>query len=132
MSNVSLHDIAALVAEVFGLPPDALLHPAIRVRQHAKGRYGVSAGKSLKVAAYLARRHTTASWPEIAKAFGNRGHGDMLRGAAEVDDELGYVASMQMLIERLESKVDELYELRSAPRDTGLATFWPVPHRESA
>lgn len=114
MSNVTVEEIGAFAAEAFGLPEAALLHPAVRVRSGAQGPEAVPAGLALNVAAYVARRHTAASCPAIAKALGCRDHATLVKGVASVAANLPRWPALADLVERIEAKVDALHETRLA------------------
>lgn len=134
MSDVTVEEIGAFTAEVFGLPEAALLHPAVRVRSGAQGPEAVPAGLALNVAAYVARRHTAASFPAIAKALGCRDHATLVKGVASVAANLPRWPALAALVERIEAQVDALHEARAGagrpvhvPQPSGVA-----PHERQA
>lgn len=114
MSNVTVEEIGAFTAEVFGLPEAALLHPSVRVRAGAQGPEAVPAGIALHVAAYVSRRHTSASYPAIAKALGCRDHATLVKGVASIDANVPRWPALAALVERIEARVDALHETRAA------------------
>lgn len=113
MSNVTVEEIGAFTAEVFGLPEAALLHPSVRVRAGAQGPDAVPAGIALHVAAYVARRHTAVSYPAIAKALVCRDHATLVKGVAGIDANLPRWPALAALVERIEAQVDALHETRA-------------------
>ena len=114
MSNVTVEEIGAFTADVFGLPAAALTHPAVRLRAGAKGPRDVPVGQALHIAAWLARRHTSASFPVIARAFGRRDHSSLVTGAADIEAALGRDDALRAVVERIENLIDVCHEARLA------------------
>lgn len=112
MSNVTVEEIGAFTAEVFGLPEAALTHPAVRLRAGAKGPSDVPVGQALNIAAWLARRHTSASFPAIASAFGRRDHSSLVTGAAGIAAALASDAALRAVVDRIEDLIDACHEAR--------------------
>lgn len=112
MSNVTVEEIVAFTAEVFGLPEAALTHPAVRLRSGVKGPRDVPVGQALNIATWLARRHTQASFPTIARAFGRRDHSSLVTGAAGIDVALPRSDALRAVVDRIEALIDTCHEGR--------------------
>lgn len=117
MSNVTIHDIVRLTAEAFGVT-----HAEMRAN-HSKAPRGprfLDRPPSLsarRVAAYLAHRHTTLQWRQIAAVLSGSpadARSRMREDAETVAFLIGVDADLARVVEAIESAIDDVHDARES------------------
>ena len=77
MLAVKVNDIHRAAAFVFNIPVDVLTsRSSSRCRRHCSARWA---------AMFLARKHTTMSYPQIGRYFGGRDHSTVIHGIRRIE-----------------------------------------------
>jgi hypothetical protein len=114
MSAVTLPEIAVLVAQEMGVSLAKVRQPAgPKIRQTPEQRRFAVARNVILV---LALKHTTTTWPELARYFNQASTaGFKYRGVVTVQESRTWITGkLAREVERVEEQIDALHESRTA------------------
>lgn len=102
---VNTRDIQFVVATFYGFTVSQIT---------GRGRF-VTLARARNVAMYLARKMTSGSYPEIARAFGERDHTTVISNTRRIEEALVRDAELRAEVEQLEAALRRRIEPELSP-----------------